>query len=378
MECDVCETNKELFKCDGCSASVCKSCGKLTSSETKVLQLNNRVMKFFCQKCRKAETFMLFNQLLDCKNKIIEDKEVIIAAKDDLIKQLKIQLEYSKSNNQCSEKINLPNLSYSQVVKKRNEEVLIVKPKDSTQTSMMTKQKLVSNVSPGTLGVGVSRVRHLRAGGVAVSCSNHENIKTVCETVKKQLGEEYEVQIPDKKMPKIRIYNVDKRLLEDEKSFEAKIILQNTITTDPRERHVKTAFKYETKKGITNVVMELDPNSYREVKKKDRLYIDWRMCYYSDYVNVIQCFKCWRFGHMIKDCKNEKIVCAKCTGEHKTSECESQVNICINCKHTAEVLKVPNVDLNHCAFNRECLAYKRVFNQQQQKVNYPELFETKS
>lgn len=52
MECSICRESKEVFKCDECGILVCKLCGKLTSSEVKVLQLASRVMRFHCDECK--------------------------------------------------------------------------------------------------------------------------------------------------------------------------------------------------------------------------------------------------------------------------------------------------------------------------------------
>ncbi|KAJ8979707.1 hypothetical protein NQ317_000992 [Molorchus minor] len=104
---------------------------------------------------------------------------------------------------------------------------------------------------------------------------------------------------------------------------------------------------------------KVDALTYNQINKKEALYIGWRTCRYVDHINVIQCYKCWKFGHMVKDCKREKDICPKCTGEHKSNECQSNEIICINCKHASEILKVPNIEYNHTAFNRNCEAYKQ-------------------
>lgn len=64
MECGECKENKEVYECDGCKTTICKQCGKLTSTEVKVLQLSSkRVLKFFCTKCKNNETFGLLHVL---------------------------------------------------------------------------------------------------------------------------------------------------------------------------------------------------------------------------------------------------------------------------------------------------------------------------
>lgn len=81
---------------------------------------------------------------------------------------------------------------------------------------------------------------------------------------------------------------------------------------------------------------------------------------------------------MASKCKREKEICPKCAGDHRSNRCESDEEICINCKYASETLKIPNIDYNHTAFNRNCEAYKRIYGQIQQKVNYPEIYRSKS
>lgn len=50
---------------------------------------------------------------------------------------------------------------------------------------------------------------------------------------------------------------------------------------------------------------------------------------------VTQCSKCWRYGHSVRICPSNKIVCPKCGGNH--ANCETLVYKCSNCsnKHMA-------------------------------------------
>ena len=48
---------------------------------------------------------------------------------------------------------------------------------------------------------------------------------------------------------------------------------------------------------------------------------------------VLVCFKCQRFNHLAKDCKNETN-CGKCNQNHQTRECNAEKNLykCSRCK----------------------------------------------
>lgn len=81
---------------------------------------------------------------------------------------------------------------------------------------------------------------------------------------------------------------------------------------------------------------------------------------------------------MADQCRNNDIVCPKCSENHKLQDCKSETQICANCKHAKEVLKIPNIEYNHMAFNRECEAYKRIYQQMQMRVDYPNIYGSQS
>lgn len=380
MKCKICEVPREIFKCDSCEYYFCRTCASLTASEVKVLQLNTRVMKFYCKHCEKLQTFPLLLEVIQTKEKLVESKDTIIAnngeivaMKDELILMLKKEIEELKS------KVSHGNtkMGYSEALK-RSSEVLVVKPKKTSQTSSVTKQVVEEKINPSALGVGIAQMRYVREGGVAISCRKQKDVESISDNIREKLGEEYEVNIPKKKNPKIKIFNIEKKLLADYEELIEKIIVQNIITTPLPQRVMKIVDRYEDKNGKTNVIMEVDSSTYKEIAKREVLYIGWRTCRYVNHVNIIQCYRCWKFGHMAKDCKREGSICPKCAGEHKIDECQSTEEVCINCKNASEILKIPNINYRHKAFNRNCEAYRRIYGQLEQRVNYPEIYSTES
>lgn len=251
MKCSVCKYNKKVFRCDACEEGVCKSCMSLTSSEVKVLQLNTRVMKLYCEQCSRVQTCPLLQEiirakeeLVESKNGIIADKEEMLTVKEEIISMLRGEIEMLKS------KISLGNCKagYSEAVKKSKTEVLVVKPKKTKQESSITKQVVEEKVNPSTLGVGIARMRYVREGGLAISCRGDKDVQSVSEIVRQELGGDYEVKIPTKKNPKIKIFNVDEKLLVDSEEFIEKMITQNIINTPPPQRVLKIIEQYKDKK----------------------------------------------------------------------------------------------------------------------------------
>lgn len=75
---------------------------------------------------------------------------------------------------------------------------------------------------------------------------------------------------------------------------------------------------------------------------------------------VMQCKNCWRFGHLIKQCRS-KIRCPKCSEEHEGKDCTELKPECIFCKK------------DHMAYDKNCPEFKR-----QKNIKEYMVFENKS
>jgi hypothetical protein len=73
----------------------------------------------------------------------------------------------------------------------------------------------------------------------------------------------------------------------------------------------------------------------------------------TEEIRVKQCFRCHRFGHMAKECKNKEL-CFKCGKEgHRKSECGAEAKRCPNC------IRARRGQTNHCATDRKCPELQR-------------------
>lgn len=373
MDCHICKQtkvkNKDLFECDGCDESVCTKCSRISATEVRVLQLSGpRILKFYCRKCLCGESMILFQKLVESKEALIEDKITIINLLKEEIEQLKKLHQYDSKREQ---------FGYSAAVKKQKDEILIVKPNDANQTSEKTKKNIEERINPCNLGMGVSKMKYIRDGGVAIKYNRgeKENVREVIHTIKESMGGNYEVKIPEKRNPRIMVFGVSEAELTEKDDMINKIIVQNTINTEENIRNIELIHASKNQKGTNNIIIQLDSKSYECIRKKEKIHIGWRSHFYKDSLNVKQCYNCWRYGHIAKDCKKESPTCQKCSGQHTDKECQTDEECCVNCKHAAEVLKIPNVNYKHKAYDRNnCETYKRVAEQVQEKINYPEIY----
>jgi hypothetical protein len=68
---------------------------------------------------------------------------------------------------------------------------------------------------------------------------------------------------------------------------------------------------------------------------KHGIYIDhqrFRAEKYAPQFQLVQCFKCQRFGHHATKCRSLHNVCAKCSEHHPTAECKNETHKCAGCE----------------------------------------------
>ncbi|KAJ8936096.1 hypothetical protein NQ318_004943 [Aromia moschata] len=169
-----------------------------------------RVMKFYCTRCNNSDIRSMFQEVIqvkeeicESKNKIIENKDQIIANKEELINLLRKEIEKLKESTS----------------------------QENIKISYHDAKVIEDKINPTILGVGVNKIKYVKEGGVAISCSKEQYIQNISESIKRKMGEEYEIKIPEKKNPKIKIFNIEKKSLEDPDVLIENIVIQNVICT---------------------------------------------------------------------------------------------------------------------------------------------------
>jgi len=85
---------------------------------------------------------------------------------------------------------------------------------------------------------------------------------------------------------------------------------------------------------------------------------------YNPQFQVVQCFKCQKFGHHASKCRSLHEVCAKCSEHHPTATCQSETLRCAGCKQ------------EHPAYHKDCPnKINEIQNMITQKRNAPAYFD---
>lgn len=95
----------------------------------------------------------------------------------------------------------------------------------------------------------------------------------------------------------------------------------------------KTYEVHGDKSNYTNLIVQcMDIDLFTSIISKGSLKLmDYKVKVY-EYFDIIQCYKCYDFGHIAAKCKSTA-VCNRCAGGHEPKECTEEKNsvTCINC-----------------------------------------------
>jgi hypothetical protein len=238
-------------------------------------------------------------------------------------------------------------------VTNRSRKTLLIYPENDKTTSEELRDALYKTVDPRAHSLKIHRLSKIRQGGVAVELESDDCDGKIPDLFKK-VGI---VREPKKKLPKMIIYDIPSTYTEEE--LKEDIYRQNFakqgVTPEEYANEFKLLFRTgPTQQNEVQWVVEIS-GRLRNILKDRRVFIDWRSCKIQDYVIVVRCFRCQLYGHMSKDCQQEKEFCGHCAEQgHSYRDCKntSKTAQCINCKRA----KQPH---SHPINSKECSVYIR-------------------
>jgi hypothetical protein len=200
----------------------------------------------------------------------------------------------------------------------------------------------------------------------------------------KKIAEKYckniDVIEPKKRNPLIKVFGVDNSLKDEEiihGLIEENEEINNYFETNPTEKienNLKIRTKVKHQKYSTNdVIIEINPKLYKKIHNKRSLYLDLRSYRFDDYISILKCFKCHRFGHMAINCKESTNICGNCSGSHETKQCNSNnTKNCINCHRFNSYIKdeTKKLSTNHSVFDKNCVCLQKTRRKIIDKTNY--------
>lgn len=367
MECDVCKIKvKPLFQCDTCSKGICKSCGKLSASEVKVLELKGeRMLRFDCFSCQEFKPHILLQKTVEDKNKIIESKEEIIA----LLQQKIENLESKKGETST-----LNTLQYSDILKKTLNPTkpttipsLIIKPKKQ-QSIEKIKEELRKKINPTELKISINSIKSTKNGNLLVKCQGKNDVDILKKVAEKKLND-YDIEVTKLKNPRFKITDYKINDKDDLKAeiVEASIREQNHFI-EPVD-HIKiTFFKLNKKSETYTIYGDCSAKVFHKIMVNKKLCIGWQRYPVFEDISIPRCFKCQGFFHKNNECPNE-VSCEYCSEKHAAKECPKNQKRCINCLNANAKFNLKH-NVNHTANEKTCPSFEHQIKIMKSKIDY--------
>lgn len=304
------------------------------------------VVKFETEKLRKEMEEM--KMMIEKYNK---------AMKDELHKMMNARMEKGEIKK-----------SYSEVLKEnQTESVLVIKPKDGEENKSSEDTKRdVRKIDITKLGVGITKIKKVTRGAIVIGCENKVQAEKLKQEVVKDLGKKYEIQVPKKRKPKVKIFDVDIEDCENEQILWEKIEEQNGMQKNTIEGKIlRKVTKANYKKMM--IIVEVNTETREKFLKMEKLKIGWSMCKVQDYIGIIRCYKCCGYYHFAKDC-TKKETCGNCANQHTTKECKSEIKKCVNCEEKIKSYRIKNLKSDHSAYDSNCPCLKKEIEKQREKI----------
>ncbi|XP_023234108.1 uncharacterized protein LOC111633731 [Centruroides sculpturatus] len=261
--------------------------------------------------------------------------------------------------------------SYAQVTAPKKtskpKEVILVEPSKEGDDPEYTKEQLKKKVDPKKIGVGIQAVRKLRKGGIAIELNSVEDKNKLRKEIEEKTG--LRTREPAKKRPRLIIYGVAKDTPKEEILdclYEQNEVLSTGMTMEEYAKEIELKFQFGSReKRTVNWVIEVTPKVRQMLLPRKKINLGWSRCGIEDYINVAQCFKCCKIGHIAKNCPEKDIVCSQCGNNHKYRDCPNKHRVeCCNCKR--EKLR----EVSHNAFDKKCPLVQKVRRLIIAKIDY--------
>lgn len=370
--------SKNIILCDICREYYCGECSGLNATEVRCMQFQKKNLIFNCPQCKegKASMMKIEEKIMDQIKRSYEKFENEILSKLFIeLKNIRVEFESShkeilnKMQNEISSKLGTGDQkSYSTVassgLQTTTNEVLVIKPREK-QESGKTKTELKQKIDPRELSIAVENMKEVKGGAVVINCCDKKTKEKIKEKVENEL-ENYKVEEGLQKYPKIIIRGIEEEFIGGTDQYIIDCIKeQNDLESN--DIAVIKKFKQVGKRNHGNVILSVKNVALKEkICNEGKLNIGWRRCFVQEFFSVVRCFKCARYGHMAMKCENNT-TCFKCSGNHKTSECESVFLKCINCRE-ANIKFKKSLKVDHEANDPNCECYKRLVNLEARKT----------
>ena len=316
--------------------------------------LKNKHILYVCDDCNKTRKSKKEMPKTNCNinnqklNELKADFDQMHQQMNNMAQGLYHQIEElakQVSSNKEETEENQREKSYAEKLKTKN--TLVIKSNDGDNKAVQKKKAIMSKIT-----TQVDEVKDSKVGHLIVKFADKGKLENARKEFEENINDiNISVVEKEKIKPKIKVCNVDADVddvIEDIK--ERNKWINDYIQEEEDFKLVKELNTRE--ENNRHYIIKCTPEIRKQIFiRGEILYTLYKKNKVFDSYNVYQCFKCQGFNHSAKHCE-ENQVCAKCGGNHRLVECNTNVEKCVNCERKG------HSDLNHRTNGTKCPVYK--------------------
>lgn len=318
------------------------------------LKINNTNQKELCRIIYAIiEQAMVQNNAINfIMGRLLEQREIT-----------KMVLEQRESRSTYAEVAKREVRKRSLSCKREDTVIALIYPNNESE-SENTREEVKRNINLVNLGMGIKRVKKINKGGILMELDNNVDYdKLEVEILTNEnLRENYTIKKTTKLKPKIIVYDVHDELDDDE--IVTSIAAQNDL---PMDTEIKIEFSMKGKRG-RNIIISLNPEPFKQLIKRGKINLKWSRYNVREFIKPIQCFNCYRYGHLAKYCKNKSKCRNCCSEEHQTDDCQEDTH-CLNCHQYNSRFNTKH-DTHHNVRDRSCLIFENELIKLHSRIDY--------
>lgn len=233
---DIKRTEKQTVKCVFCDGCFHYKCTELTEEQYNAINAKESI-KYMCRYCEKngfVQDIKILKNMMETCLKVIEEQSETIKRNELLLNE--VLLSKSKKNS-----------SYADIVTRRNEEILVVRPINEEQRNDVTRTDLKEKVDPSKLAAGVETIKNTKKGAIILKCSDSESKEKIKNKVEETLSEKYTVEEVAVTNRKLMIVGTEDKMIKRKNEDILETILEQNEIEELRNK-VKIIKKWSKKK----------------------------------------------------------------------------------------------------------------------------------
>lgn len=225
-------------------------------------------------------------------------------------------------------------------------------------------RKVLNKLKP--TDYSVASIRNTSKGGVVIECGSSADRKKLASKAE-EFGSKFTVSIPEKKLPRVRLYGMSNEYAGSEL---VKLLKDQNGALFPKNcvLNVVHSFFVEAK-STYGAFIETDAESFANMMEAHKVFVGWDSCWINEDLNIRRCFKCWGFNHVVSTCKSTSFKCPKCCGEHHQKDCTSSIMKCPTCCDAVATRHLI-IDTEHSALSACCPSYLAKAEAERRRIAY--------